>query len=261
MSELIEQDKRVAVAPAGAVTTTEAVSFIQMIERASRDPAVDIDKMERLMQMHERMVERKAESDFNDAMTACQKEMGAITADATNPQTKSKYASYAKLDRILRPIYTKHGISISYGTEDTSKAESVRVIAHVARAGYTRKYQVDMPADGKGAKGGDVMTKTHATGAAIAYGSRYLLKAIFNIAVGDEDKDGNESGHKMLAEGIKEDFLKLIPMCETLGQLEQTWADITQATSKAGDVTAHEALRAEVLARRREIQAKAKAAA
>jgi hypothetical protein len=50
-----------------------------------------------------------------------------------------------------------------------------------------------MPADGKGAKGGDVMTKTHATGSAIQYGMRYLLKMIFNIAVGDDD-DGNAAG-------------------------------------------------------------------
>ncbi len=48
-----------------------------------------------------------------------------------------------------------------------------------------------MPADGKGAKGGDVMTKTHAVGAAKSYGKRYLLKDIFNIAIGEEDTDGN----------------------------------------------------------------------
>ena len=48
-----------------------------------------------------------------------------------------------------------------------------------------------MPADGKGAKGGDVMTKTHATGAAVSYGMRYLLKMIFNVAVGEDDTDGN----------------------------------------------------------------------
>ena len=81
---------------------------------------------------------KKAEADFNDAMTACQKEMRSVSADATNPQTRSKYASYAKLDGLLRPIYTKLGISISYGTEDTPKAECVRVIAYVARGGYTR---------------------------------------------------------------------------------------------------------------------------
>ena len=50
-----------------------------------------------------------------------------------------------------------------------------------------------MPADGKGAKGGDVMTKTHATGSAMTYGQRYLVKMIFNIAVGADD-DGRAAG-------------------------------------------------------------------
>jgi hypothetical protein len=35
------------------------------------------------------------------------------------------------------------------------------------------------------------MTKTHATGAAMTYGMRYLLKMIFNVAIGDDDTDGN----------------------------------------------------------------------
>ena len=50
-----------------------------------------------------------------------------------------------------------------------------------------------MPSDGKGAKGGDVMTKTHAAGSAFTYGQRYLIKMIFNIAVGEDD-DGNRAG-------------------------------------------------------------------
>jgi hypothetical protein len=51
-----------------------------------------------------------------------------------------------------------------------------------------------MPADGKGAKGGDVMTKTHAAGSAKSYGKRYILKDVFNVAIGEEDNDGNGAG-------------------------------------------------------------------
>ncbi len=225
------------------VATSEAVSFIQMIERAARDPSVDIDKMERLMQMHERMTAKQAEAAFNDAMTACQKEIRTITADATNPQTRSKYASYAKLDSILRPIYTKHGISISYGTEDTPKIECVRVIAYVSRGGYTRKYQVDMPADGKGAKGGDVMTKTHATGAAMAYGSRYLLKGIFNVAVGEDDQDGNATGDKVLPETVKADFLAAIEALTEKPAGETLWQKIATACQKVGDIPSYDELK------------------
>ena len=65
--------------------------------------------------------------------------------------------------------------------------------------GGERTYHIDMPADGKGAKGGDVMTKTHAMGSAVQYGMRYLLKMIFNIAIGDDDDDGNAAGGQAAA--------------------------------------------------------------
>lgn len=167
-------------------------ALIAVIERAATNPDVDIDKMERLMAMYERIGDQKAEAAFNDAMSEAQGRMRPISADANNPQTRSKYATYAKLDSSLRPIYTDCGFSLSFDTGEATKPEDVRVLCYVShRAGYKRTYKVDMPADGKGAKGGDVMTKTHAMGAGMSYGMRYLLKMIFNVAVGEDDTDGN----------------------------------------------------------------------
>lgn len=174
------------------VSLPPEASIFSVIERAARDPNVDIDKMERLIAMRERELSRVAEQAFNEAMKAAQAEMQAVSADATNTQTRSKYATYAKLDAALRPIYTRHGFSVSFDEADSPKEEHIRCLAYVAHdAGHTRTYRKDMPADGKGAKGGDVMTKTHATGAASSYGQRYLLKGIFNVAVGEDDADGN----------------------------------------------------------------------
>lgn len=233
------------------VAQSEAVSFIQMIERASRDPSVDIDKMERLMQMQERMIAKQAEADFNNSMVSCQRELGTIAADATNPQTRSKYATYAKLDKVLRPIYTKHGISISYGTADSPQPDHVRVVAYVSRAGYTRMYQIDMPNDGKGAKGGDVMTKTHAQGAGMQYGMRYLLKGIFNVAVGDEDTDGNAPVG--VSESEKEHLLAAIEMVSSKEEWEALWQQMTAATTKSRDIQTHEKFRAAMAMKRREL--------
>jgi hypothetical protein len=121
---------------------------------------------------------------------AAQQEMRHIAADANNPQTKSKYATYAALDAKVRPIYSKHGFSLSFYTADGAPEGSIRIVCKVARGGHTERPYIDMPADGKGAKGGDVMTKTHATGAGVTYGRRYLLGMIFNLVIG-EDNDGN----------------------------------------------------------------------
>lgn len=191
MSSVIDRSaisERKDVAP-----VSEAHALITAIERAARDPNVDIDKMQRLFSMRKEIAQEIAEREFNAAMNACQAEMRPIAADAENPQTRSKYATYAKLDKVLRPIYTKHGFSISYDEADSPKPEHVRCLAYVSHSGgYTRTYRRDMPADGKGAKGGDVMTKTHAVGSAHSYGDRYLLKGIFNIAIGEDDTDGND---------------------------------------------------------------------
>lgn len=181
--------KKIDIETAPAISETSAI--VSMIERAARDPSVDIDKMERLLQMQERVMARNAEQGFNAAMTEAQSKMRSVAADSNNPQTRSRYASYAALDRAVRPIYTAAGFSLSFDTADGAPEGHVRVVCYVSHGGFSRKYHVDMPADGKGAKGGDVMTKTHAAGAAMSYGQRYLLKMIFNMAVGD-DVDGNE---------------------------------------------------------------------
>jgi hypothetical protein len=195
------------------VLTSEPSAIIQMIERAARDPAVDIDKMQRLLDMKEKMELRVAEQAFNDAMRIAQEKMRPIATDSDNSQTKSKYASYAALDRAVRKIYTDAGFSLSFDAGEGAPSDTVRVVCFVSCAGYTRQYHVDMPADGKGAKGGDVMTKTHAAGSAFTYGQRYLLKLIFNLAIGADD-DGNKAGAVLINE---KQVTELIELADEIG--------------------------------------------
>ena len=188
---VVAQQRSGAIAGTGA-SLQESASLIHVIAAAARDPSVDIEKMERLWAMHEKLQGRAAEEAFNAAMNKAQSEMGRVSADAANPQTRSTYATYGQLDKAVRPIYTRAGFSISFNEGDGAPEGHARILAYVSHsAGHTRTYKLDMPNDGKGAKGGDVMTKTHATGSAHSYGRRYLLKDIFNIAIGENDNDGN----------------------------------------------------------------------
>jgi hypothetical protein len=171
--------------------TKIARTAMGMIQTAVANGA-DVDTIERLVALQERQQARDAEVDFNAAMNRAQRAMGPVNKDLTNPSTRSKYASYKALDEMVRPIYTAEGFSISFNTGKSESPDNVLVFAYVSHeGGHTRTYQVDMPADGKGAKGGDVMTKTHATAAAGSYAMRNLLKMIFNIAIGEFDTDGN----------------------------------------------------------------------
>lgn len=175
---------------------SETAAIMAIIDRAARDPAVDVDKLERLMQMRLDIELHAAKRAFEVALSEAQSEMETVRADSVNPQTRSRYASYQALDKAIRPIYTKHGFTVSYDTDPGAARENdLMVLAYVAREGYSRTYRIPMPADGKGAKGGEVMTRTHAVGSAFTYGKRYLLGAIFNIVV-EHDDDGNRAGSR-----------------------------------------------------------------
>lgn len=188
-------------APQVPQPTSETGAVLAIIERAARDPSVDIGKMRELLAMRNEMMAFEAKREFQAAMNAAQTEMLPVAVNANNPQTKSRYATFEALDGALRPIYTKHGFSLSFGTAEGAPPEHVRITCRVShRAGHVETPHLDMPADGKGAKGGDVMTKTHATGAAITYGRRYLEGMIFNIAISRDD-DGN--GAKLPPGGTK----------------------------------------------------------
>jgi hypothetical protein len=169
-----------------------ATSLLHVLGRAMSDPSIDVEKVERYAALYERAIAREDEIAFNQAMMQAQSEMRPIAAKANNPQTKSKYAKYEAVDAEARPIYTKHGFSLSFYTGEGAPEGSIRVQCKVSRGGHTERPYIDMPADGKGAKGGDVMTKTHATGAGVTYGRRYLLGMIFNLVIGNDD-DGNSA--------------------------------------------------------------------
>lgn len=182
----------VAQFPAGIAP--EAAAFLSMIERASRDPAVDVAKMEKLLELRNQQRDYDARVEFDNAMADAQAEMEPVRKNSQGD--KSKYASYGALDNAIRDIYTKHGFAISYNTIESQLPEHVKVLARCShRAGHRENYHIDMPADGKGARGNDVMTKTHATGSAYTYGRRYLLGGIFNVAITDDD-DGKAAGYK-----------------------------------------------------------------
>jgi len=208
-------NKAVARKEPQAVEPESASNIIQVIERAASNPEIDVEKMERLLAMRERMEEQAAKRAYNAAMNAAQEEMAPIAQDMANSQTRSRYASYTALDNVIRPIYTRHGFSVEFDTEDCPIESHVRVVCEVSHEdGHSKKRHLDIPADGKGAKGGDVMTKTHATMSAVSYGRRGLYKMVWNLAEGADD-DGNAAsqGDKITEEQCDE----LIALADSVG--------------------------------------------
>ena len=237
------------------VQASEPTTILQIIQRAASDPSCDLDKMERLMAMKERMDAVQAEANFNAALSRVQAGMGRVEADATNSQTRSQYATYGKLDKAVRPVYTREGFSLSFSTEAAPEG-FVGMVCYVSHStGHTREYRALVPSDGKGAKGGDVMTKTHAFGSGTSYGMRYLLKMIFNIAIGEEDDDGNAATGQDLRDAALNDLLKRVTDARDADQLTKVWQSGVTVLKAARDTAGYEELKAAVSKRGKELEA------
>jgi ERF superfamily len=184
---------------------SEGAAFIAMIERAARDPKIDVSKLKELLELRDREREQQAVQAFAQAMVDAQAQMEPIRRDMFNPVTKSRYASYAALDRKMRPIYSRNGFGLTFNTEPTSSKDFSRVLCDVMHAaGHVRHYQKDVPIVTEGAKGKEFMTLTHASISADTYGMRDLLRMIFNIATTDDDGNAAAAGPAVSPEQLIE---------------------------------------------------------
>lgn len=161
----------------------EATTVLSIISKAASDPSVDIDKLERLMQMHERMQARTAEQEFNAAMAQMQCEIPTVFEGAVNLHTKKSYATLDDINRTLKPVMQRHGFAITFKVEQVTGGLSITgILMH--RAGHREQTSMVLPID-KGAGRNDVQ----AVGSSTTYGKRYVMCALLNITTGDQVDD------------------------------------------------------------------------
>jgi hypothetical protein len=178
-----------------APVQTMGDGILNVIARAAADPNTDVEKLERLLSMQERVLAREAEQAFNAALKAAQDEIQPVIKNKVNPDTKSKYADLVAVSDAIDPIMRQHGFSSSYGTADCPLDGHYRVtclLSHVA--GHSRQYQADVPIDNTGPKGSQNKTMTHGFGSALSYGRRYLKLLIADVATKDDDGRGAGRG-------------------------------------------------------------------
>lgn len=173
---------------------SDAAAIIQVIERAARDPNIDIDKMERLLQMQERIVARQAKAAYADALARLQPtlpiigERGAIKNSGGTVQ--SKYALWEDIVGVITPLLAAQGFSLSFRTGNREgKIQVTGVLTH--REGHSEETTLDLPADTSGSK-----NAVQAVASSVSYGKRYTAGALLNLRTGDLDDDGKAAGEK-----------------------------------------------------------------
>jgi hypothetical protein len=206
MAEAAQQLIPVETAPVPAVS--ESAAILSVIERAARDPQVDIDKMERLMAMHERMLARQAKAAYNAALAELQPrlpmvaERGGITNTAGKVQ--SKYALWEDVVSTIAPMLSEHGFALSFRVgRDGDRQTVTGILSH--SAGHSEETTLSLPIDMSGSK-----NNVQGVGSTVSYGKRYTTQALLNIVTGDQDSDGQGGAGEMISAEQKQTLVALM---------------------------------------------------
>lgn len=166
--------------------TNPLVLIDKMIEKG-----VDADTLGKMMDLAERWKSNQAREAYAFAMNACQAEMPTVVRDKEGDK-KKKYAPLETVNFTIKPTYTKHGFSLSFGTLDSKIPGHFSVKCDCRHlAGWSEPYILhDLPVDDVGPKGERNKTGIQGSVSTLTYGQRKLTCMIFNVTVADEDKDG-----------------------------------------------------------------------
>ena len=213
---------------------------MQMIQRAFNvaiERGDGLAVVDRILEQQKWMIQHNEEEAFNAALRRIQDKLKPIAKRGKNPETHSSYAEARDIDAEIQSLLQTERMTLSFEPESHPQPDMVRIVGILSLGAYSRRYPLDMPADGKGAKGGGVMSRTHATGSAITYGKRYLKNMIFDLQFKEPDDDGNRAGGGAGVMDEKDhinhlDNIRNAPTHEELGRLFNL---ALEAASKVGD--------------------------
>jgi hypothetical protein len=174
---------------------SETVSFLAMIERAARDPSVDVDKFERLMLMKERVEANAARKAFNAAVAIAKGEIPPILknreVDFTSQKgrTNYRYEDFAGVAKVVDPVLNRHGLSYRFKSEQAgNKLRVTCILFH--ELGHSEETTLEAVEDHSGNKNG-----IQAIGSTSVYLQRYTLKLSLGLATTTDD-DGKIRYHQ-----------------------------------------------------------------
>lgn len=200
--------------PPAVVTDSGAV--LHAITRAAADPAVDVEKMERLTALYDRMKASAAREAYDAAFAKMQPKLPTIgrngqiiIRDKNNAERIIQTTSYALFEDIaeaIRPILAKHGFGVSFRTGRTEAGliSATCILSH--ERGHREETTLELPHDSSGSK-----NAVQAVGSSTAYGKRYTLLALLNITSRhkvDADDDGQAGGAERVISDEQEERLR-----------------------------------------------------
>lgn len=176
-------DKTNAIAAAPEMMPADPM--VSMIERVALSPDLPIERLNALMDMRERQMNKEAEQVFNQAFAAAMAEMPDVPRTGENKHLKVFYSTLDDLIKATRPVLSRHGLSLNWQSAINGNEISVTAIVRHAQ-GHSIKTTLSGPRDN-----GKQMNALQGGGSTETYLKRYTGFAILGLSSGGEvDDDG-----------------------------------------------------------------------
>jgi len=183
MTEIAKIERQDITAP-----THQIDPMVSLIERVITDPNASIDKLERMLEMRERMQAAAAKAAYDNAIAGAKAEIGPIIktgqVDYTNKEGKRTNFVHETLDGIAKtvdPILSRYGLSYRFRSDQEGGNVIVTcIVAH--RDGYAEETTLRGSPDASGSK-----NPYQAVGSAVTYLQRYTLKLALGLSAAKDD--------------------------------------------------------------------------
>lgn len=188
------------------IAVKETDPMLSMIERVALSPDADIAKLEKMLDMQERVLARDAKQEFYAAFAEMQSEIPDIAERATGHNIK--YATLEDINEQVKPILKKYGFGILFKVSQPEAAKILitGILSH--RGGHSEETSMLLPSDTSGSK-----NAVQAIGSSTSYGKRYVLCALLNISTRGEDDNGAAGGDKAVIEFQAETLKEVLMAC------------------------------------------------
>jgi hypothetical protein len=172
----------------------DSTALLTLIERVSLNPEVDLAKLEKLVDLQERMLERVAAQEFYTALSEVAGELPSIPEHGkamVGGQVRYTYALFEHIVEAIKPVLTRHGFALSFRTDTTKDVVVTGILSH--RGGHREETTVTLPVDTSGSK-----NAVQAVQSAVSYGKRSTTGSLLNITSHGEDDDGFLAGSNFI---------------------------------------------------------------
>lgn len=188
-----------AIAPATpAALAPAATGDLSPLLALAVEKNLDVEKLERLVGLHERALERDARAQFFEAQAEFQRlcpPIRKVAAARTSPEGGKVLYTFAPLDEIARtinPFLARFGLSYSWDstvTEDDKGATLTCVCTVRHKAGHFITATFRCPVAGT-----NMMSGAQKAASALTYARRQSLVQALGLTTTDDDDDGRDTG-------------------------------------------------------------------